>query len=146
VKDVTTGVNAPIAITMTQMWIAPLVYALASVLLWQFAHVFFMPAAITAQLTSAATDLLALRIILTNVAVSYFGAYGIFAARWPRLKPYFRSEFFGALALWAVNVLLIFPLIGRGILGYKLPQGAFLPCFYLAVTHWVFARALQMAS
>jgi hypothetical protein len=42
-----------------------------------------------------------------------------------------------------VNVLLVFPLLGRGVLGYQLPQGWLSASFPLLVSHWMFARGLQ---
>ena len=107
------------------MWAPPLIYALVSVLLWKFAHVFFMPQAIANRIAPIQrTEPLVSQIVLANVALAYFGAYWAFSGNWHRLRPYLKSEFFGAFALWAVNVLLLFPLIGRGIFGYKLPEGA----------------------
>ena len=85
-------------------------------------------------------------VLLANIALAYFGAYWAFAARWDRLKPHLKSEFVGAILLWGLNVLVLFPLIGRGIFGYKLPQGAFLPCLYLLGMHWLYARMLQLSS
>ena len=116
-----------------------------SILLWQLAHVFFMPQALTNRLFPAqATDPLLWKVALTNVGLVYFGAYWVFSANWKKLKPYLRNEFLGAIAVWGVNVLVIFPIMGRGILGYKLPQGAFGPCVALFATHWIFGRALSM--
>ena len=127
------------------MWIPPLVYAVVSILLWQFAHVFFMPQAIANRLVSIQTaEPLVVQIVLANVSGAYFGAYWAFSANWKRLRPYLKNEFLAGFVLWAVNVLIVFPLIGRGVFGYKLPQGAFSPCFFLVVTHWVYARMLQL--
>jgi hypothetical protein len=47
------------------------------------------------------------------------------------------------LALWLVNVILVLPLLGKGILGYRLPQGWIAVSFPLLVAHWTFARGLQ---
>ncbi len=47
------------------------------------------------------------------------------------------------LALWLVNALIILPILGRGVLGYRLPQGWIAVSFPMLVSHWVFARGLQ---
>jgi hypothetical protein len=45
--------------------------------------------------------------------------------------------------LWVFNLLVIYPLLGRGVFGYKLPQGWIPATFPLLVAHWMFARGLQ---
>jgi hypothetical protein len=42
-----------------------------------------------------------------------------------------------------VNVLLLLPVLGKGVLGYKMPQGWFAVSLPLLVSHWMFARGLQ---
>jgi hypothetical protein len=37
----------------------------------------------------------------------------------------------------------LLPLIGRGVLGYKLPQGWMAVSFPLLLSHWIFARGLS---
>ena len=128
------------------MWFPPLFYALVTVLLWWFARAFFVPQQVTNRIFPIqTTDPLLYQVALSNVAVFYFGAYWAFSAGWKRLRPYLKNEFVGGIALWAVNVLVILPLIGRGIFGYKLNQGALYPCMYLFATHWMYARMLQMS-
>jgi hypothetical protein len=73
----------------------------------------------------------------------YFGAYFAFAIFWRKLKPYLHSPFIGGVALWLVNVILLFPLLGRGVFGYRLPQGWLVASFPLLVAHWMFARGIQ---
>jgi hypothetical protein len=62
---------------------------------------------------------------------------------WAKLKPYFRNAFLGGFALWLLNVMLVFPVLGKGILGYRMPQGWLAVSFPLFVAHWIFARGLQ---
>ena len=54
------------------------------------------------------------------------------------------TPFFGAGVLWLVNVLLLFPLAGKGVFGHRLPQGALSATLFLFAAHWIFARMLQM--
>jgi len=82
-------------------------------------------------------------VVLINTAVIYFGAYLLFAMFWKRLRHHFRNPFLAALTLWLANVLLIMPVLGKGILGYKMPQGWFAASLPLLVSHWMFARGLQ---
>jgi hypothetical protein len=85
-------------------------------------------------------------IIIINASILYFGAYFTFALFWSRLKPYLRNPFLGALTLWAANVLLLFPLLGKGILGYRMPQGWLAASFPLLVAHWTLARGIQFQA
>jgi hypothetical protein len=129
------------------MWFPAVIYCLVSILLWYFAKAFFMPQVLTDLVFPVQdTDLLVYRVALANIAFVYFGAYWVFAANWKRLQPYLRNEFLGGVTLWAINVFIIFPLIGRGVFGYKLPQGALFPCLYLFGTHWMYARMLEMKN
>ena len=82
-------------------------------------------------------------VIRINAAVLYFGAYFAFALCWRRLKPYLRNPFLAGLALWLVNVLVVFPVLGRGALGYRVPQGWMSASLPLLLSHWMFARGLQ---
>jgi hypothetical protein len=82
-------------------------------------------------------------VILINAAIVYFGGYFAFAVFWAKLKPYFRNAFLGGFALWLLNVMLVFPVLGKGILGYRMPQGWLAVSFPLFVAHWIFARGLQ---
>ena len=81
--------------------------------------------------------------ITVNAAILYFGAYVVIAIFWKALRPYFRNALFVGMALWLINILIVFPLLGRGLLGYKLPQGWMSASLPLLLTHWIFARGLQ---
>ena len=54
-----------------------------------------------------------------------------------------QSLFLAGLALWFVNVFIVFPILGRGMLGYRMPQGWMSASLPLLVSHWMFARGLQ---
>jgi len=82
-------------------------------------------------------------LIVINIALIYFAIYFVFGLFWPRLEPYFKNPYFGAIALFAINVLVIYPIIGRGLLGYRLPQGWLGASLPLVVSHWIFARGVQ---
>jgi hypothetical protein len=82
-------------------------------------------------------------LILVNAAVGYFGAYFAFAFSWKRLKRYLGNPFLAGLVLWLVNVLVVFPVLGRGALGYRMPQGWMSASIPLLLSHWLFARGLQ---
>ena len=132
---------------MGRMWMAPLLFVATSVFLWRYLGSVFVPTLLTRSvvaLVPALSDLETLVSINTNLL--YFGAYLAFAMFWPRLKQYFRSPFLAGLALWLVNVFILFPAIGRGVLGYKLPQGWMAVSLPLLLSHWLFARGLGFQS
>jgi hypothetical protein len=128
---------------MGRMWMGPLMYIATSVFLWKYLGSVFVPNLLTRTLLNAIPPLMDLRTLVNiNTNVFYFGAYFVFAVFWPRLKSFFRNEYLAGMALWVVNVLVLFPIIGRGILGYRLPQGWMAVCLPLLLSHWLFARGL----
>jgi hypothetical protein len=126
------------------MWLGPMMFIVISVFLWKYVGAVFVPELIARAVFSI---LPALRdmdlVILINAAILYFGAYFAFAIFWPRLRPVFRSPFLAAMTLWLANVILIFPILGRGVFGYHMPQGWFAVSIPSLFTHWMFARGLQ---
>jgi len=129
---------------MARMWLAPVLFTAVSWFLWQYIGAVFVPEVMARSVLSILPVLREMElVILLNAAIIYFGAYFAFAVLWGKLKTYFGSPFLGAMALWLVNVLLIFPLLGEGVLGYRMPQGWLAVSFPLFVMHWVFARGLQ---
>jgi len=82
-------------------------------------------------------------VVRINAALLYFGIYFTFAVFWPKVKPYFHNAFLAAIALWLVNIVIVFPVLGRGILGYRFPQGWMAASLPLLLSHWMFARGLQ---
>ena len=56
-------------------------------------------------------------VILINAAILYFGAYFAFAVYWGKLRRFLRNPFLAGSVLWLANVLVIFPMFGRGVLG-----------------------------
>jgi hypothetical protein len=126
------------------MWLGPLLFAGMSVFLWKYVGAVFVPE-VLARAVFAVLPVLAdvEMVILINSAILYFGAYFIFAMCWRILKPYLRNAFLAGLVLWLVNVLVVYPLLGRGILGYRFPQGWLAASFPLLVSHWMFARGIQ---
>ena len=127
-----------------RMWMGPLLYIGVSIFLWRYIGAVFVPELMVRSvfaLMPALSDLES--IVLINSSVIYFAVYFVFAMFWPRLKPHFRNPFLAGLALWLVNVLVLFPILGRGLLGYRLPQGWISASFPLLLSHWMFARGLQ---
>lgn len=126
------------------MWLGPALFIGISVFLWRYIGAVFVPelmARLVFQIVPALTDMEL--VIMVNAAIVYFGAYFVFALFWGRLRPYLLSPFIGGLALWLVNMTLVFPLLGKGIFGYRMPQGWLLASFPLLVAHWLFARGVQ---
>ncbi|PYS55109.1 MAG: hypothetical protein DMG13_05520 [Acidobacteria bacterium] len=129
---------------MAAMWLGPVLYVGVSVFLWKYAGWVFMPLLVTRSVLRwlpVLTDLET--VILINTSLLYFSVYFVFAIFWARLKLHFRNPFIAGAALWLVNVLILFPMLGRGVLGYRLPQGWISASLPLLVTHWIFARGLQ---
>ena len=126
------------------MWLGPVLFLGMSVFLWRYIGAVFVPEAMARSVFSVLPVLSDLEtVIIANAAILYFGAYFVFAVFWPRLKPYFHNPFVAAITLWMVNILILFPLVGRGILGYRFPQGWLTACLPLLFSHWMFARGLQ---
>jgi hypothetical protein len=126
------------------MWLGPVLFIAISVFLWRYIGAVFVPELLarTAFRILPALEDMEL-VILVNAAIVYFGAYFLFAVFWRSFKRYFGSPFLGAAALWLVNVVCLFPVLGKGILGYRMPQGWLAASFPLFVAHWIFARGLQ---
>jgi hypothetical protein len=82
-------------------------------------------------------------VLLINAAIFYFGMYFVFAIFWRKLRRFLLNPFMAGVTLWLVNVIIVFPALGRGILGYRTPQGWLAASFPLFVAHWIFARGLQ---
>ena len=126
------------------MWLGPALFIAVSVFLWKYVGAVFVPELLARPVFAILPVLMDMeRVVLINAAIIYFGAYLLFAVYWGKLKPYLRNEFLGGLALWLANVILVFPLLGKGILGYRMPQGWLAVSFPLFVAHWMFARGLQ---
>jgi len=127
------------------MWLGPVLFTVVSVFLWKYVGAVFVPELVARSIFRILPALSeAELVIIINAAILYFGAYFLFAIFWPqRLKQFFGSAFVAGLILWLANVLLIFPILGRGILGYEMPQGWIAASFPLLVAHWMFARGLQ---
>jgi hypothetical protein len=126
------------------MWLGPALFIAVNILLWRYLGAVFVPEVLARSVFRFLPALAELKtVILINMAVLYFGAYFAFAVFWEKIKPYMRNVFFAAIGLWLVNILMIFPLVGRGILGYKFPQGWMSASLPLLLSHWMFARGLQ---
>ncbi len=126
------------------MWLGPALFIAVNILLWRYVGAVFVPEVLARsvfRLLPALAELQA--VILINMAILYFGAYFAFAVFWEKIQPYMRNVFFAAIGLWLVNILMIFPLVGRGILGYRFPQGWMSASLPLLLSHWMFARGLQ---
>jgi hypothetical protein len=126
------------------MWMGPVLFLAVSVFLWRYIGAVFVPEALARSVFSILPVLRDLEtVIIANAAILYFGGYFVFAIFWSKLRPYLHNAFFAALALWMVNIFVLFPLMGRGILGYRFPQGWLATCLPLLFSHWMFARGLQ---
>jgi hypothetical protein len=126
------------------MWMGPVLFLAVSVFLWRYIGAVFVPEALARSVFSILPVLRDLEtVIIANAAILYFGGYFVFAIFWSKLRPYLHNAFFAALALWMVNIFVLFPLMGRGILGYRFPQGWLAACLPLLFSHWMFARGLQ---
>jgi hypothetical protein len=129
------------------MWFGPLLFVAVSVFLWRYVGAVFVPELLARSIFSVLPALADLEtVILINAAIVYFGAYFAFAVSWMSVRPYLRNPFLAGLVLWLVNVLVVFPVLGRGVLGYRMPQGWMLSSVPLLVSHWLFARGLQYQS
>lgn len=126
------------------MWLGPVLFVGVSVFLWRYVGAVFVPEVLAREVFTVLPVLSDIdTVILINSAILYFGAYFVFAIFWPKLKPYLRNAFLAGIALWLVNVFVVYPLLGRGFLGYRFPQGWLAASFPLLVSHWMFARGLQ---
>jgi hypothetical protein len=126
------------------MWLGPALFVTISVILWKYIGAVFMPELVARAIYRVVPGLESMNLfVLINAEILYFGIYAIVAIFWRPLKPYVRNPFFAALALWLVNLFIILPLLGRGIIGYRLPQGWMSVALPLLLSHWMFARGLQ---
>jgi hypothetical protein len=126
------------------MWMGPVLFIGINILLWRYFGAVFVPEVLTRLVFSILPVLRDLEtVILINTAILYFGAYFVFAIFWRRIKPYAGNVFFAAIGLWLINILVLFPLVGWGVLGYKFPQGWMSASLPLLLPHWMFARGLQ---
>lgn len=116
-----------------------------STLLWKFLGAIFVPELMARSVFRLLPVLAEMEmVILINASLVYFAAYFLFAIFWGRLKPYLINPFLAGMVLWLLNVLVVLPILGRGVMGYRLPQGWISVSFPLMVSHWMFARGLQV--
>ena len=126
------------------MWLGPVLFLGLSVFLWKYVGAVFVPEALARMVFSVLPGLMDIEmVIFINAALLYFGAYFVFAIFWAQLKPYLQNAFLAGFVLWLVNVFVVYPLLGRGVLGYRFPQGWLSASLPLLVSHWMFARGLQ---
>ena len=126
------------------MWLGPALFVTISVLLWKYLGAVFMPELLARSIYRILPSLESVDLfIFINAGIVYFGLYIVVAIFWRRLKPYVKNPFLAGLALWLVNLLIILPLLGRGILGYRMPLGWMSVSLPLLLSHWMFARGLQ---
>jgi hypothetical protein len=126
------------------MWLGPVLFVAVSVFLWKYVGAVFVPELLARCVFALLPGLGELELVVwINTAVLYFGLYFVFAAFWPQLRLFLRNAFVASIVLWLVNVIVLFPILGRGLLGYRTPQGWLAASFPLLVAHWMFARGLQ---
>jgi hypothetical protein len=126
------------------MWLGPVLYVAISIFLWQYAGTVFMPELLARRLFSVLPVLQDAEIaVVINIAVLYFAPYFVLAFMWQRARIHLRHPFAAAVLMWLMNVLVLYPLLGRGLLGYRIPQGWLSANLPLLISHWIFARGLQ---
>ena len=126
------------------MWLGPALFVTISVLLWKYLGAVFMPELLARAIYRFLPSLESVdRFVFINASLIYFGGYIVVALFWRRLKAYLKNPFLAGLGLWLVNLFILMPLLGRGILGYRLPQGWMSVSLPLLLSHWMFARGLQ---
>jgi hypothetical protein len=126
------------------MWLGPVLFVGVSIFLWKYVGAVFVPELLARSVFRMLPPLASVDLFVTiNAALLYFGGYFVIAIFWKPVKVYLRNPFIAALALWLVNVLIVFPVLGRGVLGYRLPQGWIAASLPMLVSHWIFARGLQ---
>src|SRR5438093_5425585 len=126
------------------MWLGPVLFISVSVFLWKYVGAVFVPELVARWLFAALPVLGDIKVvILINAAILYFAAYFVVAIFWIKLRQYLRNPFLAGLVLWLANVIVVLPLLGRGVLGYRMPQGWLAASLPLLVAHWMFARVLQ---
>jgi DMSO/TMAO reductase YedYZ molybdopterin-dependent catalytic subunit len=136
------------------MWVAPIIYFVVTVLLWQLGGGLFMPELLSNRMFEIfpvpfiefAVQLLgplAKQLAFYGVAIVYFGAYVLFTRYWDRIRPYLGNAFYAGFAIWGVHVLILIPLAGQSVFATKSPQGGVGPSLMLFASHWMFARSLQ---
>lgn len=125
----------------------PGLYIVVSIVMWKYAGAVFLPLLMARRVFEWVPMLVDLEtLVIVNMSLIYFAGYFLIALFWHRLKVYLKSPFLVAMELWLINVMVLFPALGRGILGYQLPQGWISASFPLLVSHWMFARGLQFQS
>jgi len=136
------------------MWVAPLIYFVVTVVLWQIGNGLFMPELLANRMFEIfpvpfiefvvqLLGPLAKELAFYGIAIVYFGAYFVFAHNWERLRPYLGNAFYAAFAIWGIHVLVLIPAAGQGVFATKSPQGGLMPSLMLFASHWIFARSLQ---
>ena len=126
------------------MWLGPVLFIGVSIFLWKYVGAVFVPELLARSVFAALPVLSDIEVfILINAAILYFAAYFVVAIFWVKLQRYLRNPFFAGLLLWLANVIVVLPLLGRGVLGYRMPQGWMAASLPLLVSHWTFARGLQ---
>jgi hypothetical protein len=126
------------------MWLGPVLFVGVSIFLWKYIGAVFVPELVARSVFRLLPSLASVNLfVMINAALLYFAGYFVVAIFWKPVKLYLRNPFIAGLALWVVNVVVVLPILGRGILGYRLPQGWIAASFPLLVSHWMFARGLQ---
>jgi hypothetical protein len=126
------------------MWFGPGLFVIVSVLLWKYLGAVFIPELLARSIYRALPSLASMDpFVMANAEIVYFGCYIVIAIFWRPIKSYLKNPFIAGLALWLVNLVIILPLLGRGIFGYRLPQGWISVSLPLLLSHWMFARGLQ---
>ena len=126
------------------MWLGPVLFVAVSIFLWKYVGAVFVPELLARSVFRVLPPLESIDVFVTiNAALLYFAGYFAIAIFWKPVKVYLRNPFIAGLALWLVNVLIVFPVLGRGVLGYRLPQGWIAASLPMLVSHWMFARGLQ---
>src|SRR5437588_11476324 len=106
------------------MWLGPVLFVGVSIFLWKYVGAVFVPELLARSVFRMLPPLESIDLfVMINAALLYFGGYFEIAIFWKSVKAYLRNPFIAALALWLVNVLIVFRLLGRCMHGYRLPEG-----------------------
>src|SRR5262249_56636350 len=106
------------------MWLGPVVFIIVSVFLWKYVGAVFVPELVARRVFAILPALGDLElVILVNAAILYFGAYFAFSIFWAKLRRFFHNPFLAPLCLCLFNVIVVFPVFGRGVLWYRITPG-----------------------
>ncbi len=136
----------------------PIIFLIVSIVLWQLAGAVFMPELLANRIfeilpvATIETGVRWLGPLAKQLALCQRRGRLLWDLLWIRTrlgtgwKRTFGNVWLGALVLWSANVLILFPLAGKGLFGIGLPQGGLSASVLLFASHWIYARMLQLQA